>query len=157
MVAIVAGLVLFGSNIRLPSPQSPQATQAPQARVPMIASASHELALVRAPDGHFYATAKVNGTDVRFLVDTGATSVVLTADDARRAGLGAGDYSATGRGASGPVRLRPVTLARLAVGPTATDNFPAMVAETLSVSLLGQTYLRQWREVTITGDRMVLR
>ncbi len=124
----------------------------------IIGGSLAEVAIPRAPDGKFYAEATVNGTSVRFLVDTGATGIVMTADDARRVGLGTGDYSAEGRGAGGIVRLRPVTLQRLAVGTLAADNLAAMVAEDqLPVSLLGQTWLARVSSVTIAGDRMVLR
>lgn len=123
-----------------------------------MAPSPNGIVLERAPDGHFYADAKVNGTDVRFLVDTGATGVVLTRADARRASIGAGEFSARGIGAGGEVRLQPVTLARLTLGTAAVDNLPAMVAGgNLPVSLLGQSLLRRWGEVTIAGDRMVLR
>jgi len=123
-----------------------------------IASGPGSVTIERAADSHFYAEALVNGTPVRFIVDTGATSIVLTREDALRAGIGEGEYSATGLGAAGEVRLMPVTLARLAIGPLATDNVPAMVAEKdLPVSLLGQSYLRRLGTVSISGDRMVLR
>ena len=79
--------------------------------------------------------------------------------DAQRAGIATGDYSATGQGAGGQVRLLPVTIARLGLGPASAEQVPAMVAEegALSVSLLGQTYLSRLESVAIEGDRMILR
>lgn len=112
----------------------------------------------RAPDSHFYAEAQVNGVPVRFMVDTGASSVVLTREDALRAGIGAGDYSATGIGAGGTLALMPVRISRLALGPLVADNVPAMVAkDELPVSLLGQTFLSRASSMEISGDRLVLR
>ena len=114
--------------------------------------------LARADDSHFYTDALVNGTKVRFLIDTGATSVVLTKADAQRAGLAGGEYSAWGEGASGRVRLMPVTIARLGLGPVSAEQVPAMVAEEgLAISLLGQSYLSRIGSVAIEGDTMVLR
>ncbi len=115
--------------------------------------------LARAPDRHFYADAQVNGARIRFLVDTGASKIVLSHADAQRAGIATGNYSAVGRGAGGEVRLLPVTIARLGLGPVSAEQLPAMVAEegALTVSLLGQSYLSRLESVTIEGDRMILR
>jgi aspartyl protease family protein len=117
------------------------------------------ISLKRSSDSHFYALAKVNGTPIRFLIDTGSSSVVLTAEDARRVGIGAGDYAALGIGAGGEIRLMPTILPRLALGPVAADNVPAMVAEEgkIPVSLLGQSFLERADSVTITGDTLILR
>ena len=116
-----------------------------------------EVSLQRSSDRHFYATASVNGHDVRFLVDTGASGLVLTRADALRAGIGAGDYDALAMGAGGPVKLMPATLDRVALGPFATHHVDAYVAEAgLPVSLLGQSYLRRLGSVTMKGDQMIL-
>lgn len=160
--ALIGAALLAVVASRVDRPNPPQtvavAKAAPVAAAPPISSGIGSVVIERAADGHFYADAKVNGIDTRFLVDTGATSVVLTRADARRAGIGAGDFTARAMGAGGEVRLQPVTLARLAIGPMAADNVPAMVAEQgLPVSLMGQSMLRRWGEVTIAGDRMVLR
>lgn len=150
--------------IAKPPQPSSEATASPsgQAAPPMpapIANFAGSVTLERGADSHFYADAQVNGARVRFLVDTGATSVVLTARDAQRAGIGGGEFSAAGIGAGGPVRLKPVTLDRIAVGDLSANNVPAMVAEgdSLPVSLLGQSWLAQLGSVTIEGDRMILR
>jgi aspartyl protease family protein len=112
----------------------------------------------RASDNHFYADARVNGTNVRFLIDTGSSTVALTRADALRAGMGAGDFDATGIGAGGKVKLMPTTIGRLSIGPLSADNVPAVVAEDgLPVSLLGQSYLSRLGSVSISGDRMTLR
>lgn len=114
--------------------------------------------LERSADSHFYADALVNGTSVRFMVDTGATSVVLTKADAQRVGLAGGEYSGRARTAGGIVRVMPVTIERLGLGPVSTEHVPAVVAEEgLEISLLGQSYLSRVGSVGIEGDRMVLR
>jgi aspartyl protease family protein len=160
----LAGLVLVGSQLRTAdAPAAPAAQAAPPGFAPVpaapIANGASGLTLVRSADSHFYATAEVNGTPVRFLVDTGSSNVVLTQGDARRAGIGAGDYSARGVGAGGEVRLMPATIARLALGPIAADNVPIMVAEEgkLPVSLLGQSFLARTGSVTMSGDTLVVR
>jgi len=68
--------------------------------------------LRRGPDGHFYADAQVNGTTIRFLVDTGASLVVLTREDAQRAGIQLPSARAMAMGVGGPIEVIPVTLDR---------------------------------------------
>ena len=113
--------------------------------------------LEREPDGHFYAEAQVNGARVRFLIDTGATMVVLTEEDAQRAGIALGLDRETVMGVGGPVEMIPVTIDRIAVGSLSANQLPAAVAPDLPVSLLGQSFLAQIGTVEISGDRMVLR
>ena len=153
-VAIVAERV--GAPLAAPVAPPPAAT--PAASPDVVENFAASVTLERAADSHFYADAQVNGARIRFLVDTGATGIVLRREDALRAGIGAGDYSATGIGAGGEVRLKPVTLDRIALGSLAANNVPAMVAEEgLAVSLLGQSWLARLGSVMIEGDRMVLR
>ncbi len=115
--------------------------------------------LDRAPDGHFYADALVDSQQVHFLVDTGATIVALTGDDARAAGLDwtDADLVRIGRGASGDVYGVPVRIDHLELGDfTANDVEAAIVPEGLDVSLLGQSFLAHLGQVKIDGSRMVL-
>lgn len=114
----------------------------------------------RADDGLFYVDGSVNGHPVRFLIDTGASMIVLTAEDAARAGL-ATDRSAPlldAETAGGRSVMAKVTLDSMAVGATQATAVPAAVAASgLRVSLLGQNWLSHLASVTIEGDRMLLR
>lgn len=115
--------------------------------------------LARGPDGHFYADAQVNGVTVHFLVDTGATGVALSAADARRVGLPffASEFTAVGRGASGEVRGKLVTLDRVTLGGKSVDNVGGAILEGSEVSLLGQSFLSRMGTIEMTPDRMVIR
>ena len=117
--------------------------------------ASREIA--RAPDGHFYLDAQVNGAQVHFLIDTGASMVALTPDDAQRAGIALPSERAVAQGASGAVEIVPVTIDRIAAGPLEARDVPGAVARELPISLLGQSFLSRVGNVQISGDRMVLR
>lgn len=117
--------------------------------------ASREIS--RAPDGHFYLDAQVNGAQVHFLVDTGASMVALTTADAQRAGIALPSERATAQGAGGAVEVMPVTIERIAVGPLEARGVEGAVARQLGVSLLGQSFLARVGTVEISGDRMVLR
>lgn len=95
--------------------------------------------------GHFWVDAAVNGAPVRFMVDTGASAVVLTLSDAAAAGYGRGNLSfniamstANGRARAAPIKLREVRIGQLAI-----SDVQAMVAENLNTSLLGMTFLKR--------------
>jgi aspartyl protease family protein len=114
----------------------------------------------RAPGGHFETEVLVNGQSVRAIVDTGASTIVLTTADATRAGISFRPdlFTVVGRGASGAVLGQEVVIRQIAVGQrTAFEQRALVVAEGLDVSLLGQSFLAQFGSVTITGDRMTLR
>jgi aspartyl protease family protein len=114
----------------------------------------------RSDDGHFYVDAEVNGQLVHFLVDTGASSVVLTMADAKHVGLpfSEGQFSVIARGASGDVSGQIMKIGRVAIGrKEAFDVEGAVVAQGLDVSLLGQSFLSRIGTLVIDGDRMILR
>lgn len=157
------GLALLTPSFRpdeAPSPPGPKkpAAEAIAGFAPEPAgNGSARREIVRSPDGHFYLDAQVNGAQVRFLVDTGASMVALTPADAQRAGIALPSERATARGAGGDVEVMPVTIERIAAGPLAARDVPAAIAPRLEISLLGQSFLERVGTVEISGDRMVLR
>lgn len=115
--------------------------------------------LSREADGHFYATPSIGGTRMNVLVDTGASFVALTGDDARAAGLywSESDIRPVARGASGMVEGVPMTIDRIELdGTEIRDVEAAVIPEGLSVTLLGQSFLQRFAKVEIEGDTMVL-
>lgn len=113
----------------------------------------------RAPDGHYHLTLGINGAPVRFLVDTGASDMVLTMRDAARAGLDRDALRFVGRAvtANGMVQTAPVTLDRVELGGLVDRNIPAQVsAGEMPGSLLGMRYLSRFAEVTMSGDTLTL-
>ena len=117
------------------------------------------LVLHRQWDGHFYADTQINGTTIRMLVDTGATGIALTRDDARKAGIGIsiGMPNVVGQGAGGAVKGEYVTLDRVSLGGENAESVPAVVLDGGGQSLLGQSFLSKFASVEIKGDTMVLR
>ena len=111
-----------------------------------------------ADDGHFYADATVNGAALTFLIDTGASDIVLTPADARRIGLDPDALSFTGQAATanGIVATAPVRLASLTLGPWQDQDVAATVnSGALDQSLLGMSYLARY-QITLTDGRMTL-
>ncbi|MEM0976663.1 MAG: TIGR02281 family clan AA aspartic protease [Pseudomonadota bacterium] len=118
------------------------------------------LELRRQMDGHFHAQIDVNGVAVEFLVDTGATSIVLTQQDAERVGLSPESlrFSSQASTANGVVRTARVVLETMNFGGIEDQRVRAFVnGGELNASLLGMTYLERFREITIAGDRLILR
>lgn len=123
------------------------------------AAAGVEVTLQRSSDRHFYATANVNGRDVRFLVDTGASEIALTEDDARKVGIkfDPAKYELLGEGASGFVRGQYVDLDKIQLEGLHQNATKAVVVEGANVSLLGQPFLENIDEIVIRKGEMVLR
>ncbi len=114
-------------------------------------------------NGHFHIDLQVNGTLVDFIVDTGASDLVLSQADAARVGLDpqALPYLGRARTANGVVGLARVTLDEVVLahdGLVIRDlDVSAFVNEgELDVSLLGMGYLRRYARIAIEGDRLIL-
>jgi aspartyl protease family protein len=122
-------------------------------------AAAGSAALERGEDGHWRAESRVNGRKMEMLVDTGATMVVLTQDDARAAGLDVRrlDYDARVRTANGTARAATVTLERIQVGTVRVRDVQAMVIEKgLSTSLLGMSFLSRLERFQVRGQTLRL-
>jgi len=109
------------------------------------ASVRQTVTLAADTRGHFFTDGAVNGNPVRFLVDTGATTVALPAADAVRLGIdyrkGKREYSNT---AGGVVPIYVVTLDTLRLGPIELTGVEASVVERgLNVALLGMSFLNR--------------
>lgn len=121
--------------------------------------AGDEIRLPRAADGHYYLTLTIDGTPIAFMVDTGASQVVLRLSDAERLGIDPARLAFIGeaRTANGTVRTARVTLNDVALGPHRDARLTAVVNEgDLDTSLLGMSYLGRY-SVEITGGEMILR
>jgi len=116
--------------------------------------------VAKAADGHFWAEGQVNGKAVRFLVDTGATAVALTAEDAKRLGIepktlkyGYQVMTASGQAHAAEVRLASVSIA----GARVNDVDALVIDKGLPSSLLGMTYLGRLSKFEATRTALILR
>lgn len=110
-------------------------------------------------DNHFHLTVRVNTVPVEFLVDTGATDVVLTQEDAGRVGLDPGSlaYIGTASTANGTVPIAPVRLDLVELGDIRDTNVRASVnGGEMQGSLLGMSYLSRFQSIEIRQDRLIL-
>lgn len=116
--------------------------------------------VAKGADGHFWAEASVAGRHVRFLVDTGATAVALTAEDARRVGIEVDrlTYDRDVTTAAGPGRAAVVELPYVAVAGARVDKVEALVIrDGLTTSLLGMTYLGRLARFEASPNALILR
>ncbi|RWM10021.1 TIGR02281 family clan AA aspartic protease [Mesorhizobium sp.] len=117
--------------------------------------------LDKADNGHFEARILVNGAPVRTVVDTGATSTVLTAEDAQAAGFNpaALSYTVDVSTANGMARAATVRTDEVAIGGIVRKDMPVMVAAPgmLEQSLLGMKFISSLSGFDVRGDRMILR
>jgi aspartyl protease family protein len=114
--------------------------------------------LPRAGDGHYYATLTINGTEVEFLADTGASELVLSAEDAERLGIDRTSlrYLGEAQTANGIVRTARVVLPVVEFGPFRDTDVAAYVTDgDMGGSLLGMAYLGRFR-IEIAERRMIL-
>jgi len=163
-IGAFAGIVLRGGSAEegakdTSSTAHVSAAKAGERDKAFAAWSAGETVLPRASNGHFYAEAAVNGSSVNFLVDTGATMIALTGEDATAAGLSwsDSDIRVVAQGASGPVYGVPVRLDRVSLGAHEAENVEAaIIPDGLEVSLLGQSFLSTIEPVRIENDRMVL-
>jgi clan AA aspartic protease (TIGR02281 family) len=112
------------------------------------------------PGGHFLLKAVVNGVPINFMVDTGASHVVLTIPDARRIGFTANDLEFTQEfeSANGTVRAAPVKLRELRIGQFSVYGLEASVnGGPLPISLLGMNFLQHLSSYEVADGRLILR
>ena len=112
-------------------------------------------------DGHFIAKTQVNGRSVRMIVDTGASTVVLRPEDARRAGiqLGTLDYTVPVDTANGRAFAARVKLEKVSLGDVALEKVEALVTRpgALQQSLLGMSFLSRLRSYEFSGNQLLMR
>jgi aspartyl protease family protein len=115
----------------------------------------------KSANGHFQVRATVNGVTVPFLVDTGASAIVLTHADAQRIGIDTShiDYLIRVYTANGSAMAARAIANRIVIGGIERDRMPVLVAQPgrLDTSLLGMSFLDTLSGFEIRGDRLVMR
>jgi aspartyl protease family protein len=126
-----------------------------------VAGIGRDVEVVRGRAGDFSIAARVNGARIPMVLDSGASSVVLTQDAAKAAGLPLEvlDYTVNVDTANGRTRAAPITLDRLTVGGLTERAVPALVVQEgqLKNNLLGMSFLNRLTSWEVRGDRLRLR
>jgi aspartyl protease family protein len=126
-----------------------------------VISHGRTVEVTRTSDGDFAIAAHINGSRVPMVLDTGASSVVLTRDDAQAAGLPLDllNYTVNIDTANGRTRAAPVTLDRVTIGGLEERSVDALVVQPgqLRTSLLGMSFLNRLQSWQVSGDRLILK
>ena len=154
--AVVWGLIILGMIAAVGLWDDIRSTVKPTQAV--FADAGR-IEIPRGPDGHYRLTLNVNEAPITFIVDTGATDIVLSKQDARKAGFDPEALPYYGRAmtANGEVRTAPVRLDSISLDGIEDRNVPARInGGELQQSLLGMAYLQRYEQITISGNKMIL-
>jgi aspartyl protease family protein len=163
---ILAAILLVGGGTLtrfLDSALAPVATKAAVTRAdvprePIVSGRTITLASGR--DAHFELTARIAGRPVDFIVDTGATLVILRESDAAGMGIrpSRADYTATVSTANGQTKAAPATLDRVEVGGITVYDVRALVMPDAALwrNLLGMSFLSKLKRYEVANGRMVL-
>jgi len=110
------------------------------------------------PDGHFVVPGSANGAPIRFLVDTGATLVMLTPSDARAAGIDPSTltFNAAMRTANGTVPAATTVLREVRVGGISIGDVRAAIIPKAPQSVLGMSFLSRLKSFEMRQDRLTL-
>lgn len=158
-VVAAATLIAYRGEFLGAAGFSAAASSAPAGPAP--ATAGPGLVTLRAEEsGHFFAEALVDGVHVTFLVDTGATDIALSRQDALRLGLDldALDYKIPVNTANGRTWAALIELRQVAVGSIVVERVSATVPQSeLHHSLLGMSFLKRLASFSIDSDRLVMR
>lgn len=164
---VVIGVVAFheiGLDIELPRPAPPEQAAADRgSRNPPAAGGvgyGSELMIPAAENGHFYVDAVVNGMPLPFMVDTGATFVVVSRETAADLGVRPANHEFTVKvqTANGIIQSAPVSLRQFQVGNFTLRDVEALVTDTpLGGPLLGLSFLSRLESYEVQRDRLVLR
>lgn len=122
-------------------------------------NAERKITIARSIDGHFYVRTIVNNHDLKFMIDTGASDVAISAADAKAIGVNLAtlEYSKEYSTANGITRAAPLMLDSIKIGPAVMTKVKAHINEgDLDVSLLGMSVISRFKSFKIDGDLLIL-
>jgi aspartyl protease family protein len=161
-VALVVGMIVPQFAAQMYTPQPPPKLLTARQATPVAPPPNNPDSVVVPPDamGHFRVEGRIDGQFIQFVVDTGASVVALTADDAASLGIHPApmDFRAIVKTANGTVHAAPVQLNMVEVGNIMVRDVAAMVLPggALSDNLLGLSFLARLRHFEYTDGKMVL-
>ncbi len=143
-------------------PEAQQARQTQIARKPSLQSSAggYEMTIPAGANGHFFVNAVANGRSVRFLVDTGASGIMLTEADAKRVGLQPASltYSLRVQTANGEIAAARTNVREIRIGDLVVNDMEVWITRApMNISLLGMTFLRRLASYEARSDRLILR
>jgi len=153
-----AGVPRFDTRVAAASPPFRGTIAASQGRPP----SAHKTVVLNANNyGHFQAVAEINGQQVEFMTDTGATYVALSYETAQKLGLAPQNLRFSGRSttANGVARVASIEIDSIRIGEIAVKGVQAVVAEPgrMTQNLLGMSFIRQLSGFELNGSTLTMR
>ncbi len=127
---------------------------------PQPESRGYEMTIPAGANGHFVVNAMTNGRSVKFLVDTGATGIMLTEADAKKVGIQPASltYSDRIQTANGQIPAARTTVREIRIGDLVVNDMEVWISRApMSISLLGMTFLRKLESYEVRNDQLILR
>jgi aspartyl protease family protein len=157
----IFGIALKSAHTQVAQPASAKQPPATPAQPPRASlSFGNVVELAAGPNGHFFAEAKINGRYIRVMVDTGASMVALSHEDATSAGIFVrpSDFKYRVSTANGPARIAIVNLDQVSIEGITVYDVRAAVGErgALRTTLLGMSFLSKLKRTEMRDGRLVL-
>jgi len=166
IAGVVFGGVYYFTDLRLMTrlylQSASETADSGEGRVDQLVAAGGDgmVRLRAAENGHFLSEAEINGRPVNVVVDTGATGVALTYEDAREIGLRLSeeDFTMESQTANGISRIAPIMLDKVQIGDIEVRDVEAFVAQPgrLFQTLLGMSFLKRLSHIDIRGQELIL-
>jgi aspartyl protease family protein len=159
MKMLLAWVAIFGVAFILFSFRSEFSGFGQRLKAEALGSPIQDGAEVRIPiadDGHYWVSAKLNGRDVRFMIDSGASITTVSRSVAEASGMQIGNEHVIVSTANGPARATKGWANRLEVGSIARTDFPVDINENDDVNLIGMNFLSSLQGWRVEGNYLVL-
>ena len=157
---VLAWVAIFGVAFILFSFRSEFSGFGQRLKAEALGSSIEDGAEVRIPmtdDGHFWVSAKLNGHDVRFMVDSGASITTVSKSTAVDAGMPIGNEQVIVNTANGPARATKGYADHLTIGSIERRDFPVDINEKDDTNLLGMNFLSTLQSWRVEGNYLVLK
>ncbi len=142
-----------------PSEEPRQSAETADLQTSRSTATGDEMVIPAGRNGHFLITAEVDGVEILFLVDTGASQVILTAEDAERLGYRPEDLDFSDRfeTANGTIRGAPLVLPDFRIGDLEIEDVrSSVILAPMSTSLLGMSFLSRLESFEVREEGLIL-
>ncbi len=158
---LLLGVMNWGSDrVTEPAHEQSRNTGSAPAQISRTTVTGAEIIIPAGRNGHFLIDAEVEEVEIQFLVDTGATQVILTLEDAERLGYGVEtlEFSDRFQTANGTISGAPLVLSELRIGDLEIEDVRASVIRApMSTSLLGMSFLKRLESFEVGAEGLILR
>jgi len=158
---VVVSLMVVGGGFGFLDGTKPGAKQPIASKAsPRASSGGYEMSIPAGANGHFVVNAFANGRAVKFLVDTGASGILLSEEDAKRVGIQPNSltYDVGVQTANGAIQVARTTVREIRIGDLTVNNMEVWITRApMSISLLGMTFLRRLDSYEARADQLILR